>query len=66
MQAVASSLATSRSANGSGQAPQYLVRLNKTVLALLEAAKPANQSMVEFLRECALLVSLQRLEASQK
>ena len=66
MQSVASRLAVSRQTPGDGRAPAYLVRLNRTVLSLLEAAKPSDQAMVDFLREAALIVSLQRLEASQK
>ena len=63
--AVARALAKRSSQNGQGRAPSFCVRVSPTVMDLLEAAKPAKQSMVEFLRECALTVALQRLEASQ-
>ena len=45
---------------------KHCVCINSTVSSLLAAAKPERQSMPEFLREAALTVALQRLEASQK
>lgn len=63
---VASALAATRSTRGDGRGAAHMVRLNNAVLGLLEAAKPADQSMVSFLKECAVTVALQRLEASQK
>lgn len=45
---------------------QLCVKVNSTVLTFLEAAKAPNQSMPEFMRECALTVSLQKLQNSQK
>ena len=45
---------------------QHLVRLNESVLALLTAAKPEDQSMALYLKESALLRALQSLEDSQK
>lgn len=63
---VASALAKTQSVRGEGRGTAHMVRLNRTVMALLEAAKPADQPMVEFLKEAAVTVSLQRLEASQK
>lgn len=66
LQSVAYSLSRMRQVRGTGSQQPYLVRLNPTVISLLEAAKPPEQKMVSYLRECALLVSLQRLEDSQK
>ena len=63
--AVARALAGRRNSNGSGRAPSVCVRLTSTVRELLEAAKPEGQEMAEFLREAALTIALQRLEASQ-
>lgn len=62
---VASAFARGRQRYGEGRSDAYCVRLSSTVKGLLEAAKPERQSMPEFLRECALTVALQRLEASQ-
>lgn len=44
---------------------KHCVCLSETVSGLLSSAKPEKQSMPEFLREAALTVALQRLEASQ-
>lgn len=44
---------------------QLCVKVNSTVLGFLNAAKAPDQSMPEFLRECALTVSLQKLQDSQ-
>lgn len=66
LQSVASNLNRMTPVRGNGSQQPYLVRLNPTVISLLEAAKPPEQKMVSYLRECALLVSLQRLEDSQK
>lgn len=44
---------------------QLCVKVNSTVMGFLEAAKSPDQSMPEFLRECALTVSLQKLQDSQ-
>ena len=44
---------------------QLCVKVNSSVMAFLEAAKAPNQSMPEFLRECALTISLQKLQDSQ-
>lgn len=63
---VASKLASSRSRNGEGRGAAHMVRIPNAVLSLLEAAKPADQSMVSFLKEAAVTVALQRLEDSQK
>ena len=63
---VAKALSKERRRHGTGRAAGYCVRLSATVSGLLEAAKPADQSMVHFLREAAVTVALQRLEASQK
>jgi hypothetical protein len=63
---VAFALAGLRSRRGEGRGLAYCVRINDVVMDLLEAAKPADQSMVSFLKECAVTVSLQRVEASQK
>ena len=62
---VARALASRRNFDWQGRAPSYCVRLSPSIRDLLEAAKPARQSMPEFLREAALTVALQRLEASQ-
>lgn len=59
-------LANLRNDRGEGRGEQHLVRLNSTISGLLMAAKPSEQTMVSFLRECAVEVALQRLEASQK
>lgn len=61
----ASGLARARNIIGKGRSDAHCVRLTPTVKSLLEAAKPANQSMVQFLREAAVTVALQRLEDSQ-
>jgi len=66
LKTVASALAATRSSHGEGRGAAHLVRLNNAVLGLLEAAKPVDQPMVHFLKECAVTVALQRLEASQK
>ncbi len=63
---VAKALSNGRRQHGTGRAAGYCVRLSGTVAGLLEAAKPANQSMLHFLREAAVTVALQRLETSQK
>jgi len=62
---VASAFARARQRHGEGRSNAFCVRLSPTVKGLLDAAKPERQSMPEFLRECALTVALQRLEASQ-
>jgi hypothetical protein len=57
----------SRHANrGSGMAHAHCVRLTPAVLSLVNAAKAEKQSVVNFLKEAAVTVALQRLEASQK
>jgi hypothetical protein len=63
---VAKALSAGRRKYGAGRAAGYCVRLSDTITGLLEAAKPADQSMVHFLREAAVTIALQRLEASQK
>jgi hypothetical protein len=63
---VAKALSKGRRQHGTGRAAGYCVRLSDTIAGLLEAAKPADQSMVHFLREAAVTVALQRLESSQK
>jgi len=63
---VAKALSSGRRRVGTGRSAGYCVRLSATVAGLLEAAKPSDQSMVHFLREAAVTVALQRLEASQK
>jgi hypothetical protein len=63
---VAKALSTKHNDRGRGRAISYCVRLSDTVTGLLEAAKPSDQSMVHFLREAAVTIALQRLEASQK
>jgi hypothetical protein len=66
MASVAKALSRKQFRDGSGRSPAYCVRLSDTVAGLLDAAKPADQSMVHFLKEAAVTVALQRLEASQK
>ena len=44
---------------------KHCVCINSTIQTFLEAAKAPDQSMPEFLRECALTVSLQKLQDSQ-
>ena len=44
---------------------KHCVCINSTIQAFLEAAKAPDQTMPEFLRECALTVSLQKLQDSQ-
>ena len=44
---------------------KHCVCINSTVQTFLEAAKAPDQSMPEFLRECALTVSLQKLQDTQ-
>ena len=44
---------------------KHCVCINSTIQTFLEAAKAPEQSMPEFLRECALTVSLQKLQDSQ-
>ena len=63
---VSAGLADLAARRGEGQGKAHCVRLNDTVLSLLEAAKPVDQPMVSFLKEAAVTVALQRLEASQK
>lgn len=63
--AFASKFAVARSRNGDGRGVAHMVRIPKPILSLLESAKPVDQPMVEFLKEAALTVALQRLEASQ-
>lgn len=58
-------LAKGRSRYGEGRAKLHSVRINDTLQGLFEMAKPSEQSMPEFLRACAVEISLQRLEASQ-
>ena len=41
-------------------------RLSPTVLELIQLAKPEDQTMASFLRECALSEALRRLDESQK
>ena len=43
-----------------------MVRLNDRIFPLIEGAKGPNQKTVEFLKEAAVTVALQRLEDSQK
>ena len=43
-----------------------MVRLNDRIFPLIEGAKDPNQKTVEFLKEAAVTVALQRLEDSQK
>lgn len=62
---VVTGLVATTARRGDGMGKAHCVRLNDVVLPLLEAAKPEGQSMVSFLKECAITVSLQRLEASQ-
>ena len=61
LQSVASAMAGMRC----GHTHATLVRMSDTVVSLLEAAKPHDQSMPEFLREAAIYVALQRMEAGQ-
>ena len=63
---VAAGLAHVPNQKGAGRGEQHLVRLSREVAGLLEAAKPADQKMTAFLREAAVTVALQRLDASQK
>jgi hypothetical protein len=49
-----------------GRGAGFFVRLPNAIQLLLDAAKPADQPMVSFLKEAAVTVALQRLEASQK
>ena len=63
---VARTLARTRNFDGKGRSTQHCVRRSDTGQKLLEQAKPERQSMVEFLKEAALTVALQRLESCQK
>jgi hypothetical protein len=63
---VARAMAKTQNPTGAGMAQAFCVRLSSSVLGLLESAKPEEQSMVEFLRECGITVALQRLAESQK
>ena len=65
LQSVARAMSKNRMTSGKGMAKAHCVRLSPTVSGLLEQAKPERQSMPEFLREAAITVALQRLEASQ-
>ena len=58
-------MAQLRAQTGKGRSQAHCVRLTGAVQSLLEHAKPDKQSMVAFLREAAVTVALQRLDASQ-
>ena len=63
---IARAMANQPGTSGEGPSQAFCVRLSSTVLELLKAAKPKEQSMPQFLRECGVTVALQRLEDSQK
>ena len=63
---VARGLAKERQGNREGRGKAFMVRLNDRILPLIEGAKGPNQKTVEFLKEAAVTVALQRLEDSQK
>ena len=63
---VASELSSARSEYGKGRGTPVMLRLSPTVEGLLNLAKPKDQPMSAFLRECAVSCALRKLEESQK
>ena len=62
---VARAMAKTRQEPNAGRAQGHMVRLNSSILPLIEGARAPGQSTVQFLKEAAITVALQRLEASQ-
>ena len=63
---IASELSSARSEYGSGRGRPIMLRLSPTVEGLLNLAKPEDQPMSAFLRECAVSYTLRKLDESQK
>ena len=63
---VARAMAKTRQQPKSGRSQAHMVRLNSSVLPLIEGARAPGQSTVQFLKEAAITVALQRLKASQE
>ena len=63
---VARAMAKTRQQSKLGRSQAPMVRLNSSILPLIEGARAPGQSTVQFLKEAAITVALQRLEASQE
>ena len=63
---IASELSSARSGYGEGRGKPVMLRLSPTVEGLLNLAKPEDQPMSSFLRECAVSCALRKLEDIQK
>ena len=63
--AVAAAYAKLGHRDRAGRSKAICVRVPSVVEGMLNAAKPDDQPLPEFLRECAVMVALQRLEESQ-
>ena len=63
---VARGLTKEGQGHNEGRGKAFMVRLNDRIFPLIEGAKVPNQKTVEFLKEAAVTVALQRLEDSQK
>ncbi|MDB4336768.1 hypothetical protein N9996_04220 [Synechococcus sp. AH-603-M21] len=64
--AAARALAKKANLAGQGRGNAFYVRVTPAVESMLRSAKAPRQSMVEFLKECAITVSLQRMAESQQ
>lgn len=62
----ASKLSSARSEYGKGRGTPVMLRLSPTVEMLLIKAKPEDQPMSAFLRECAVSYALRKLAESQE
>ena len=63
---IASEMSSARSEYGKGRGKAVMLRLSPTVEGLLNLAKPEDQPMSAFLRECAVSFALRKLDESQK